>query len=360
MYVADLDGILNQRPNVEVFQCLAADGFELLIDGGLRSLADARRLLDAGATKLIVGLETLADRSLLAALIGEFGAERIVFSLDLKAGQPLLGDARWPDPTPLGIAASVIELGVTQMIVLDLASVGEQRGPSTLELCRSIRALAPNIRLITGGGVRNVADLEPLRAARIVRDHVACSRFDRLLPMVGAELTPVRLACVSEVDRPRTVDECSQTIHVERGHHVRRAPSLSTVARHQQRDMRHRLPQLGQLVRVRRANHRTDAAVVIATDPRPAQRCQRQLFDNLSDLLIDRRAVGDSILQRAGSGIAGADEDIQAGTSFGRDLYERFERVTTEVRIDGQRIGGPGGGVGIGSGQIAASVRFGG
>ncbi len=167
LYVADLDGILNQRPNVEVFQCLAADGFELLIDGGLRSLADARRLLDAGATKLIVGLETLADRSLLAALIGEFGAERIVFSLDLKAGQPLLGDARWPDPTPLGIAASVIELGVTQMIVLDLASVGEQRGPSTLELCRSIRALAPNIRLITGGGVRNVADLEPLRAARI-------------------------------------------------------------------------------------------------------------------------------------------------------------------------------------------------
>lgn len=167
LYIADLDGILHQRPNVEIIRQLAADRFELWIDSGLRSFADARRLLEAGATKLIVGLESLSEISLLTALIGDFGAERIVFSLDLKAGQPLLGEARWPDTTPLGIAARVIELGVTQMIVLDLASVGEQCGPSTLELCHSIRQIAPTVRLITGGGVRNAADLEPLRAARI-------------------------------------------------------------------------------------------------------------------------------------------------------------------------------------------------
>lgn len=167
LYVADLDGILHHRSNVEVFQRLAADGFELWIDGGLRSFEDVNRLLQAGAAKVIVGLESLSETHLLATLIRELGSERIVFSLDLRAGQPLLGDARWPDPTPLGIAAHVIESGVTQMIVLDLASVGEQRGPSTLGLCRSIRQVAPTICLITGGGVRNAADLEPLRAARI-------------------------------------------------------------------------------------------------------------------------------------------------------------------------------------------------
>jgi phosphoribosylformimino-5-aminoimidazole carboxamide ribotide isomerase len=167
LYVADLDGILHRRSNVEVFQRLAADGFELWIDGGLRAFADANRLLKAGAAKVIVGLESLSETHLLTTMIRELESERIVFSLDLKAGQPLLGDAHWPDPTPLGIAASVIESGVTQMIVLDLASVGEQRGTSTLGLCHSIRQIAPTIRLITGGGVRNAADLEPLRAARI-------------------------------------------------------------------------------------------------------------------------------------------------------------------------------------------------
>ena len=197
LYVADLDGILHQRPNVEVFRELTADGFELWIDAGLRSLADVSRLLQAGATKVIVGLETLSDARLLTTLIGEFGAERIVFSLDLKSGQPMLPATlnptfkpeapakpssstkaslalqadmtsdSWPDQSPLGIARTALGFGVTQMIVLDLASVGEQRGPSTLDLCRSIRQFAPTIRLITGGGVRNAADLEPLRAAGI-------------------------------------------------------------------------------------------------------------------------------------------------------------------------------------------------
>ncbi len=167
LYVADLDGILHQRPNVEVFRELTADGFELWIDAGLRSLADVSRFLQAGATKVIVGLETLSDTRLLTTMIGEFGSERIVFSLDLKAGKPMLGEAHWPDTTPLGIARAALGFGVTQMIVLDLASVGEQRGPSTLNLCHSIRQFAPSIRLITGGGVRNAADLEPLSAAGI-------------------------------------------------------------------------------------------------------------------------------------------------------------------------------------------------
>ncbi len=167
LYVADLDGILHQRPNEFVFRQLVADGFELWIDGGLRSVDDASRLLEAGAAKVIVGLETLTDVRLLTMLIGDFGVDRIVFSLDLQAGQPMLGNARWQDVTPLGIARAVIDIGITQMIVLDLASVGEQCGPSTLDLCVAIRQLAPSIYLITGGGVRNAADLEPLQAAQI-------------------------------------------------------------------------------------------------------------------------------------------------------------------------------------------------
>ena len=167
LYVADLDGILHQRPNENVFRALTANGFELWIDGGLRSLDEARCLLSAGAAKVIVGLETLSDVRLLTTLINEFGSERIVFSLDLMAGRPLLGAACWPEATPLGIARTVLRLGITQLIVLDLASVGEQRGPSTLNLCGAIREFAPSIRLITGGGVRHAADLMPLRTSRI-------------------------------------------------------------------------------------------------------------------------------------------------------------------------------------------------
>lgn len=167
LYVADLDGILHKRPNAELYRRLEKDGFELWIDAGLRSLAEANRLLNLRADKVIVGLETIPDVGLLSALVEEFGASRIVFSLDLQSGRPMLGRSKWPDVSPLGLARSVLRAGVTQLIVLDLASVGEQRGPSTLALCQSIREIAPQIRLITGGGVRGANDLQTLQAEGI-------------------------------------------------------------------------------------------------------------------------------------------------------------------------------------------------
>ncbi len=167
LYVADLDGILKQRPNEVVCQQLVVDGFELWIDAGVRSLSDAVRLVNAGAAKVIVGLESVPDARLLSTLATELGASNIVFSLDLQAGRPMLGHSDWPDLSPLGIAQNVIDLGLTQLIVLDLASVGEQRGPSTIALCESIRKFAPQVRLITGGGVRDGNDLSPLQAAGI-------------------------------------------------------------------------------------------------------------------------------------------------------------------------------------------------
>ncbi len=167
LYVADLDGILRQQPNDEIYRQLADDGFEFWIDAGVRSLNDANRLLNAGAARVIVGLETVPDARLLAALVAKIGASRIVFSLDLQAGRPMLGHSDWPETSPLGIAQHVVSLGLTQLIVLDLTSVGEQRGPSTIALCESIRRFAPDTRLITGGGVRNADDLRPLQAAGI-------------------------------------------------------------------------------------------------------------------------------------------------------------------------------------------------
>ncbi len=168
LYVADLDGIVRREPNLQTLRELCAAGFEIWIDAGVRDHDEVAILLNAGAAKIITGLESLSGPSLLKSLINEVTAERVVFSLDLKAGRPMIDiDANWPDESVIGIARSAIQAGVAQMIVLDLASVGEQRGPSTLDLCDEIRSLAPQMTLITGGGVRDHADLQTLRSRAI-------------------------------------------------------------------------------------------------------------------------------------------------------------------------------------------------
>lgn len=168
LYVADLDGIVRREPNLQTLHELCSVGFEVWIDAGVRSLGEAAKLLDAGAAKIIAGLESTSGPMFLSTLIRELGTERVVFSLDLKAGCPMTASmADWPDDSTIGIARSAIQAGVTQMIVLDLVSVGEQRGPSTLDLCDEIRRLLPQITLITGGGVRGPDDLDLLRSREI-------------------------------------------------------------------------------------------------------------------------------------------------------------------------------------------------
>ena len=178
VYIADLDAIQNGEPNFETYETLKTDGFELLIDSGLRNAFDAEASLMAGASKVIAGLETWPSLATLEMMLHNIGPERVIFSLDLKNGQSIrkLGDVMSDDPIDIGCA--VIECGVRELIVLDLASVGVASGPTTLEICQELKDFARKLKLITGGGVRSSADLATLREAGIDGALVASALHD--------------------------------------------------------------------------------------------------------------------------------------------------------------------------------------
>jgi phosphoribosylformimino-5-aminoimidazole carboxamide ribotide isomerase len=157
-YVADLDAIQFGKPNWHVYRTFCEAGLRVLIDAGVRGVAEGRELLEAGIDRVIVALETLGDPGVLREMAAEW-SERLVFSLDLMQGRPMTRGP-WQSMAPLEIALHVVEIGVPSLIVLDLAAVGVGEGISTLHLCKEIRELAPSLELITGGGVRNVADVQ--------------------------------------------------------------------------------------------------------------------------------------------------------------------------------------------------------
>jgi phosphoribosylformimino-5-aminoimidazole carboxamide ribotide isomerase len=98
-------------------------------------------------------------------LVGVVGPERIVFSLDLNAGQPLTNVTAWRAMAPLAIAEAAIAAGVRRLIVLDLANVGVDGGVGTLALCHELRTRQPHIEIIAGGGVRGPDDLAHMASA---------------------------------------------------------------------------------------------------------------------------------------------------------------------------------------------------
>lgn len=166
-YLADLDAIAGGPPALALYAALQASGCRLWVDAGIRTARAAAPLAAAGVDTVIAGLETLAGPEVLRELCAELGRDRILFSLDLQSGQPLTALAAWPRRDPLAIAECAVEQGVRRVLVLDLASVGGGSGTGTEALCRQLSEVRPEVEVIAGGGVRDVADLRQLRQAGV-------------------------------------------------------------------------------------------------------------------------------------------------------------------------------------------------
>jgi phosphoribosylformimino-5-aminoimidazole carboxamide ribotide isomerase len=170
-YIADLDAI---EKSTWYFsgesQSRSFAGLELLVDAGLRTADDARRLgqVEVDGRPLagvVAGLESVDSPTTLAEMLSVIGPQRLVFSLDLKGGQPLTKATAWQGLSPEEIATIALRVGVRRMIVLDLAKVGMGTGVGTEPLCRLLRCQDAKLEIIGGGGVRSTADLDALAHA---------------------------------------------------------------------------------------------------------------------------------------------------------------------------------------------------
>ena len=73
---------------------------------------------------------------------------------------------------------TAIAVGVTRLIVLDLARVGGGAGTGTDDLCREIASTYPHVDVIAGGGIAGPADLRRLAAAGVRGALVASALHD--------------------------------------------------------------------------------------------------------------------------------------------------------------------------------------
>ena len=167
LYLADLDAIASgvTTANAALLGQVAALGAPVWVDAGLTTPEAATSVLEAGASVVIVGLETLTSLDALVAICQAIGGDRVAFSVDLRNSVPVTvpgaEHSRWSAGE---IARSAADCGVSSIIVLDLARVGSGSGVD-LELMSAVRRAAPRVALFAGGGVRNAEDLDALARA---------------------------------------------------------------------------------------------------------------------------------------------------------------------------------------------------
>jgi cyclase len=162
LHIVDLEASRSGHPiETGIVRRLAQRDLVVQVGGGIRSVDDARRWLDCGATRLVVGTVAANAPELLASLVETFGPERIVPAVDVRDGVIRVdGWSRASSASLQDVFARLEELQIPEALVTDIAKDGALRGPS-FSLYRSLRALT-SVRLIASGGVSTRSDLVSL------------------------------------------------------------------------------------------------------------------------------------------------------------------------------------------------------
>jgi phosphoribosylformimino-5-aminoimidazole carboxamide ribotide isomerase len=162
LYIADLDAIIDCNTNFQTLKLIAKDtGLNLLVDAGVTSIERAQTLLKTGISKLIVGTETLQSQGFVEEAVELFGSKRVLVSLDFRGEKLVVKMGFDGCSDAVCLLQGFKRIGLSQVIVLDLARVGGGEGVNVGFLKKII--VEVGIDVYVGGGVRNIADLVELK-----------------------------------------------------------------------------------------------------------------------------------------------------------------------------------------------------
>ena len=152
IHLVDLDGARSGRVRPELVRTVAEIGVPVQASGGIRSLDDARALLDAGADRVVVGTAAWPD----PAPWFELG-EALVLALDVRDGE--VRTAGWTAGTGLRFEDALARSRGRRLLVTAIDRDGTLTGPD-LALVR--QAVGAGGRVLAAGGIRSTADVAAL------------------------------------------------------------------------------------------------------------------------------------------------------------------------------------------------------
>jgi phosphoribosylformimino-5-aminoimidazole carboxamide ribotide isomerase len=155
IHLVDLDGARSGQVRPELVRAISALGVPVQASGGIRSLTDARALLNAGADRVVVGTAAWPDPTPWFEL-----GEALVLALDVRDGE--VRTAGWTAGSGLRFEEALVRANGSRMLVTAIDRDGTLTGPD-LDLVR--QAVDAGGRVLAAGGIRSVEDVVALTEA---------------------------------------------------------------------------------------------------------------------------------------------------------------------------------------------------
>ncbi|MFH0772290.1 MAG: 1-(5-phosphoribosyl)-5-[(5-phosphoribosylamino)methylideneamino]imidazole-4-carboxamide isomerase [Candidatus Omnitrophota bacterium] len=163
LHLVDLDGALEGRlMNLNwIRKITAALDIPVEVGGGIRTEAELKTIIDAGASYAILGTKACEDEEFLKKAVEKY-ADKIIVSLDVKDGY--LHTKGWVNSTQIkavDFAARIKLLGVKTIEYTDISRDGTLQGPGFENILRFLEEV--KIDMIVSGGISSLADLKILK-----------------------------------------------------------------------------------------------------------------------------------------------------------------------------------------------------
>lgn len=160
LHLVDLDGALKGNVVNEnvVREILNKTNLEVELGGGIRSFDDAKKWLDLGVSRVILGSIAIKDITVVERLIKEYGPEKIIVGVDASNGYVAING--WKDITDvlaIDFSYKLQKIGVREIIYTDIAKDGALQGINDVELANMVKT---GINVVASGGVTTLDDLK--------------------------------------------------------------------------------------------------------------------------------------------------------------------------------------------------------
>jgi phosphoribosylformimino-5-aminoimidazole carboxamide ribotide isomerase len=164
LHIVDLDGARTGMPSNSslIETIITATGLKVEVGGGVRALASVRRLVEVGASRVVIGTRLITDPPFAREAVEQFG-EIICAGVDARAGEVAIEG--WRQGSGVAAAALVEQLtgwGIRHLVYTDIARDGMQSGIDAAAYGRL--AQAAGFPVTASGGISTLDDLRALAA----------------------------------------------------------------------------------------------------------------------------------------------------------------------------------------------------
>ncbi|MCC3144604.1 1-(5-phosphoribosyl)-5-[(5-phosphoribosylamino)methylideneamino]imidazole-4-carboxamide isomerase [Halanaerobium sp. Z-7514] len=163
LHLVDLDGACaGESKNFNVIKEIAQKTeLKIQTGGGIRKKRDLKQLLDLGVSRVIIGTLAVKDPELLSEMIQQFGADKILVSIDARDGK--VATSGWKEESSLDMLDFAVDMekrGVKYILYTDIGRDGMLTGPDFGGL-KKLKA-ETDLHIIASGGISSEDDLYKL------------------------------------------------------------------------------------------------------------------------------------------------------------------------------------------------------